>query len=149
MRSFIRNKYLPPYIIKWIGLVMRVSLSLSTTIGTIGLPRLARALLTLIGSCRICYVFLIKAGRFRKRYRSCNRFARKKVVLSLMFFKTLLQTCKSNRQPLLTEDRASSLPGQFCPFHLRSTLELVEKAQGFCYVYCPEKMCFMFAPASE
>ena len=29
------------------------------------------------------------------------------------------------------------------------TLELVEKAQGFCYVYCPEKTCFMFAPASE
>ena len=51
--------------------------------------------------------------------------------------------------PLLTEGKASSLPGQFCPFHPRSTLELVEKAQGFCYVYCPEKMCFMFAPASE
>ena len=33
----------------------------STTIGTIGLPRLARALLTLIGSCRIYYVFNIKA----------------------------------------------------------------------------------------
>ena len=33
----------------------------STTIGTIGLPRLARALLTLSGSCRIYYVFNIKA----------------------------------------------------------------------------------------
>ena len=33
----------------------------STTIGTIGLPRLARALLTLIGSCRVYYVFNIKA----------------------------------------------------------------------------------------
>ena len=33
----------------------------STTIGTIGLPRFARALLTLIGSCRIYYVFNIKA----------------------------------------------------------------------------------------
>ena len=32
-----------------------------TSIGTIGLPRLARALLTLIGSCRIYYVFNIKA----------------------------------------------------------------------------------------
>ena len=51
--------------------------------------------------------------------------------------------------PLLTEDKASSLPGQFCPFHPRSMLELVEKAKGFCYEYCPEKMCFMFAPASE
>jgi len=29
---------------------------LSYSIGTIGLPRLARALLTLIGSCRIYYV---------------------------------------------------------------------------------------------
>ncbi|CAH3024544.1 unnamed protein product [Porites evermanni] len=28
-------------------------------------------------------------------------------------------------------------------------LELVEKAQGFRYVYCPEKTCFMFAPVSE
>ena len=56
---------------------------------------------------------------------------------------------ESSATPLLTEDKASSLPGQFCLFHPRSTLELVEKAQGFCYVYCPEKMCFMFAPASE
>ena len=55
---------------------------------------------------------------------------------------------ESSATPLLTEDNASSLPGQFCPFHLRSTLELVEKAKGFCYVYCAEKMCFMFTPAS-
>ena len=34
---------------------------LSTTIGAIGLPRLARSLLTLIGSWRIYYVFKIKA----------------------------------------------------------------------------------------
>ena len=51
--------------------------------------------------------------------------------------------------PLFKEDKASSLPGQFCPFHPHSTLELVEKAQGFCYVYCSEKICFIFAPASE
>ena len=51
--------------------------------------------------------------------------------------------------PLLTEDKASSLPGQFCAFHPCSTLELVEKSQRFCYVYCPEKICFMFAPPSE
>ena len=56
---------------------------------------------------------------------------------------------ESSATPLLTEDKASSLPGQFCPFHPRSTLELVEKVQGFCYVYCSEKMCFMFALASE
>ena len=36
----------------------------STTIGTIGLPRLARALLTLIGSCRIYSIFQIKAGSY-------------------------------------------------------------------------------------
>ena len=56
---------------------------------------------------------------------------------------------ESSASPLLTEDKASSLPGQFSPFHARSTLELVEKAPGFCYVYCSEKMCFIFAPASE
>ena len=33
----------------------------STTIGTIGLPRLAPPLLTLTGSCKIYYVFEIKA----------------------------------------------------------------------------------------
>ena len=70
---------------------------LSTSIETIGLPRLARALLTLIGSCRIYSVFQIKAGRFRKRYLSCNRFAKEKVLPSPIFLKTLLQTCKSNR----------------------------------------------------
>ena len=47
---------------------------------------------------------------------------------------------ESSAAPLLTEDKASSLPGQFCPFHPYSTLEeLVEKAQGFCCVYCSEK----------
>ena len=56
---------------------------------------------------------------------------------------------ESTPKPLLTEHKASSLSGQFCLFHPCSTLELVEKAQGFSYVYCPEKMCFMFAPASE
>ena len=56
---------------------------------------------------------------------------------------------ESSLTPLLTEDKASSLPGPFCPFHPRSTLELVEKAQGVCYEYCPEKMSFMFASASE
>ena len=53
---------------------------LSTSIETIGLPRLAWALLTLIGSCRIYSVFQIKAGRFRKRYLSCDHFAKEKVL---------------------------------------------------------------------
>ena len=44
---------------------------------------------------------------------------------------------ESSATPLLTEDKASSLPGQFCPFHPLSTLELEEKAQGFFYVHCP------------
>ena len=60
---------------------------------------------------------------------------------------------ESSATPLLTEDKATSFPGQFCPFHPLSTLELVEKAQGFFFfffdVYCPEKMCFIIAPASE
>ena len=62
---------------------------------------------------------------------------RKRVLLSPIFFKTLLQTCaqvESSATPLLTEDKVSALSGQFCPFHPRSTLELVEKAPGFCYV---------------
>ena len=50
---------------------------------------------------------------------------------------------------MLTEDKASFLPGQLCPFYPLSMLELVEKAKGFCYVLCPEKMCFMFSLASE
>ena len=56
---------------------------------------------------------------------------------------------ESGASPLLTEVKTSSLSGQFCPFHSHSTLELVEKAQGFCYVYWSEKKCFMFTPASE
>ena len=44
--SCILIKCLPPYIMKWIGLLMSVTL---LHIGTIGLPRLARDLLTLIG----------------------------------------------------------------------------------------------------
>ena len=52
--------------------------------------------------------------------------------------------------PMLTEDKASFLPGQLCPpFYPLSMLELLEKAKGFCHVLCPEKMCFMFFLASE
>ena len=46
---------------------------------------------------------------------------------------------ESSATPLLTEDKASSLPGKFCPFHPYSTLELVEKEQGFCCVYRSKK----------
>ena len=56
---------------------------------------------------------------------------------------------ESSATPLLTGYKASSLPGQVCPFHPLSTLELEEKANGFGYVPCPEKMCFTFSPASE
>jgi len=51
---------------------------------------------------------------------------------------------ESSATPLLTGYKASSLPGQVCPFHPLSTLELEEKANGFGYVPCPEKMCFRF-----
>ena len=55
---------------------------LSTSIETIDLPRLAPSLLILIGSCRMYYVFKIKAGIFRKSYRSCNRFAKQTISSS-------------------------------------------------------------------
>ena len=91
MPSSILIKCLPPYIMKWLSLLMSV----------------------MIGSCRIYYVFWIKAARFRKRYSSCNRFARKKVLLSPIFFKTLLQTCKSNRAlHLLTIDEVEKVQRQ-------------------------------------
>ena len=52
---------------------------------------------------------------------------------------------ESSASHLLTEDKASSLPGQFCPFYLPSSLESVEKAKEFCFVHCPEKLCFKFS----
>ena len=56
----------------------------------------------------------------------------------------------SSTTPLLKENKVSSLLGQVCSFHPLSTLELVEKAKGFCYAHCPaEKLCFIFAPAVE
>ena len=57
-------------------------LCISHTTETIGLPRLARALLTVIGSCRIYSIFKIKAGRFRKHYPSCNRFSKETICSS-------------------------------------------------------------------
>ena len=59
----------------------------STTMKTIGLSRFARALLIRIGSCRIYSIFQIKAGRFRKRYRSCNRFAGKIYLRDFQFIR--------------------------------------------------------------
>ena len=53
---------------------------------------------------------------------------------------------ESSASPLLTEDKASSLPGQFCPFHPRSTLELVEKAQGFLLCVLPRENVFYVFP---
>ena len=115
------------------------------------MPRLARSLFTRIGSSRIYSIFKIKAGSFRKRYRSRNRCPKEKSPTITNILKNIASNMQveSSASPLLTEDKASSLPGQFCTFHSRSTLELIEKAQGFCYVYYPEKMCLMFAPASE
>ena len=66
------------------------NVGLSTTIGTIGLPRLARSLLTLIRSCRFCYVFQIKVGSFWKHYRSYNRFAEKQFLWARLFGKILV-----------------------------------------------------------
>ena len=59
---------------------------LSYKIG-IGLPKLARSLLTLIGSGRINYIFKIKVGRFRKRYLSCNSLLKKKSCYHQYFLK--------------------------------------------------------------
>ena len=49
---------------------------------------------------------------------------------------------ESSASPLLTDDKASSLPGQFSPFHPRSTLELVEKTQGFLLCVLPRENVF-------
>ena len=80
------------------------------------MPRLARPIPTPIGSCKIYYLFEIKAGRFRKRYLSCNRFARKQLVRVRFFgkfyspfitmgfvtdvceFQALLDACSSTRE---------------------------------------------------
>ena len=50
-----------------INIIVIISITnegLPYTIGIIGLPRLARALINLIGSWRICYVIQLKAGSF-------------------------------------------------------------------------------------
>ena len=81
---------------------------------------------------------------FRKRYRSCNRFAKEK---SLSITKILLNIAPNTQveysaTSLLT-DQIKRVPYLFssAPCHPLS----VEQAEVFCY----EKMCFMFAPASE
>ena len=69
MGSSILIKCLPPYIMKWIRLTNE---RLSTSIETIVLPRLARALLTLIGLCRIYFMFKTKAGEFQALLDGCS-----------------------------------------------------------------------------
>ena len=111
---------------------------LSTTIETLGLPRLSRSLLTLIGSCRIYSVFQIKAGRFRTRYRSSDRFAKETICSS-----SLALTKNSVINKTQTQNGAQTLyfnllqtvqqykdPGnkKFCNIHSRSSLHLVEWA---------------------
>ena len=56
---------------------------------------------------------------------------------------------ESSSIPLLAENKVCSLPGQVCPFHPLSTVELVEKENGFGYVRCAMEMCCLFALASE
>ena len=85
MRSSILIKWLPPYLMKWIV----VSFLLE--------EHNRNNRLALIGSCRIYYVFKMKAGRFRKRYLSRNRFAKEKNLPSAIFFKTSLQKSRIER----------------------------------------------------
>ena len=94
------------YILIWVRFTNECH---STTIGTIGLPRLARALLTLIGSCRIYYVFNIKA-----------RFPVSILFLqSLCLGKSLIITnitpnmqVESSATPLLTVDEVEKVQRQ-------------------------------------
>jgi len=44
---------------------------------------------------------------------------------------------ESRATPVLTGDKANSLAGEVCSFHPLSTLELLERAEGFCYEHCP------------
>ena len=59
------------------------------SIETIDPPEVARTLLTLIGLGRIYSIFQIKVGRFRTRYRSCNRFAGKIYLRDFQFFRNV------------------------------------------------------------
>ena len=106
MRSFILIMYLPPYIMKW------MVVSWKNPIGTIGMPRLAQGLLTLIGSCRIYYVFRIKVCLPFNILFLKVQFALKKVLLSPIFFETLLQSCKSNRALHLCWQKIKPVPYQ-------------------------------------
>ena len=60
------------------------------------------------------------------------------------------QASKSNWAQHLCWQKIKRVPYlvSSCPLHPHSTFS--RKTQGFCHVmYCPEKICFMFAPASE
>ena len=50
---------------------------------------------------------------------------------------------ESSASPLLTEDKASSLPGQFCPFHPRSALELYKKRKDLLCVLHRENVFYV------
>ena len=71
---------------------------LSNTIGAIGLPRLARCLLTLIGSWRIYYVYKIKA----------------RLPLNILFLKVqfALRKVESSATPLLPIDEVEKVKRQ-------------------------------------
>ena len=72
--------------------------------------RLAQALLTLIGSCRIYYVFKIKVCLPFNILFLKVLLALKKVLLSPIFFETLLQSCKSNRALHLCWQKIKPVP---------------------------------------
>ena len=67
---------------------------------------------TLIGSCRIYSIFQIKAGRFRKRYRACNRFANEN--LSPRLFSNIAPNMQVDlcATPLLTIDEVEKVQRQ-------------------------------------
>ena len=71
--SSILIKGLPPYILIWIRFTNERH---STTIGTIGRPKLARALLTLIGSCIESIMCSTLERALRSAYYYCNQFAK-------------------------------------------------------------------------
>ena len=76
-------------------------------IGTIDLPRLARALLTLIGSCRISYVFKIRARLPFNILFLKVQFAVEKVLLTNIFFKHRSKNVSGIKRYTCVDDRRS------------------------------------------
>ena len=104
--------------------------------GTTSLPRLARSIPSSLDIADSSVCVQNKSALFVNLFIIASSVCQE-YLLYYHQYSNLNMQVESSATPVLTGDKAQSLAGQVCRFHPLSTLQLLERAEGFCYEHCP------------